>query len=176
MSLEGKTVEEIEALAELAAALGSDPRTRAQFLAGTKVLNPNANIPELDIPRQLAAQFKGPLDRLAQLEAQAIEREKRDRILAQRSGALAVPGITAADIPDVEALMVARRILDHKTAAEFHLAQKRVAEPTPSSMAGLRRFGQPALPDLTAFNGDLKAYTYKQAYAAIDELRGRRAA
>ena len=175
MSLEGKSVEDIEALAELANALGNNPATRLDFLRLTKKANPTANIPEIDIPIGLQGAMKPHLDRLAQLEAQAVERDTRDRITSQRKQALSVSGITEADMPAVEKLMTDRKILDHTTAAEFHVAQRRMAEPTPSSLTGLRTFGKPVMPDLAAFQGNLQAHARNEAYAAIDQLRGRRA-
>ena len=175
MSLEGKSVEDIEALAELANALGNNPATRMDFLRLTKKANPTANIPEIDIPIGLQGAMQPHLDRLAQLEAQAVERDTRDRITSQRKQALSVSGITEADMPAVEKLMTDRRILDHKTAAEFHVAQQRLAEPTPSSLTGMRTFGKPVMPDLAAFQGNLQAHARNEAYAAIDQLRGRRA-
>ena len=175
MSLEGKSVEDIEALAELANALGSNPNTRMDFLRLTKRANPGASIPEIDIPVGLQSSMQPHLDRLAQLEAKALQRDTRDNILSQRREALSVKGITEADIPAVEKLMTDRKILDHKTAAEFLSAQQRLAEPTPSSTAGSRTFGKPVLPDLTAFKGNMQAHARSEAYAAIDQLRGRRA-
>ena len=175
MGLEGKSVEDIESLAELANALGSNPATRQAFLRLTKMANPSANIPEIDIPAGLESTMRPHLDRLALLEAQSTKRELQDRITSQRREALSVNGITESDMPAVEKLMTDRKILDHKTAAEFLSAQNRLAEPTPSSMDGSRTFGKPVLPDLTAFNGNLQAYSRNEARSAIDQLRGRRA-
>ena len=45
-----------------------------------------------------------------------------------------------------------------------------------ANMPGVRQFGAPKLPDLKAFNGNIGAFARSEAYAAIDQLRGRRAA
>ena len=175
MSLEGKSVEEIQALAELASDLASDPKTRNSFLSLTKARNPNANIPEIDIPAALGAQFKPYLDKLDALSKREEERVLQERILASRR-AIVAKGVAESDVPEIEKLMVDKGIANHETAVEHYQMSKRAAAPTPSSMLpGLRRLEQPKV-DMKNFAGDPKAYTYNAAYSIIDELRGRKAA
>ena len=64
MSLEGKSAEEISALAELADQLANDPKTRKGFLHLSKAANPNAHIPEVDIPAQVNTMLEAGLKRL----------------------------------------------------------------------------------------------------------------
>jgi hypothetical protein len=175
MSLEGKTAEEIAALAELSANLMNDPKTRSGMLRLTKLANPSANIPEIDIPESIASAFKPQLDRLAQLEKQVQEREAEERVRSARRKALEVSGVSRDDIPDIEKLMIEKQIPDHKTAAEFLAMQRKSAEPTPAATAN-RTFGMPKTPDLKEFNGNMQAWARKNAFDVIDQLRGRRAA
>ena len=175
MSLEGKTPEEIAALAELSSSLMADPKTRAGMLRLTKMANPGANIPEIDIPDSIASAFRPQLDRLAQLEKQAQERDAEDRVRKSRKDALAVSGISRDDLPAIEKLMVDKKIPDHKTAAEFYDMQRKSAEPTPAAGAN-RTFGMPKTPDLKEFGGNMQAWARKNAFDVIDQLRGRRTA
>ena len=175
MSLEGKTAEEIASLAELSANLMNDPKTRAGMLRLTKMANPAANIPEIDIPDSIASAFKPQLDRLAQLEKQVQERDAEDRVRAARKKALEIQGVTRDDIPAIEKLMVEKQIPDHKTAAEFLAMQRKSAEPTPAAGAA-RTFALPKTPDLKEFGGNMQAWARKNAFDVIDQLRGRRTA
>lgn len=176
MSLEGKTVEEIQALAELANGLASDPKTRQGFLRLTKVMNPGTAIPEIDIPENIRNAMAEPLKQLDALTRKQAERDLRDSIEAKRSE-LRAKGYSDADIPKIEKLMVEKSIANHETAAEHMRLQDKAAVPTPATtIGGVRRFEQPTLPDLKAFGGDQKAYSYATAYQVIDELRGRKVA
>ena len=176
MSLEGKSVEDIQALAELADSLASNPNTRNGFLKLTKTVNPTANIPEIDIPNMLASQFAEPLKQLDALTKRNQELEMERRVEAQRRE-LIKAGIAPADVERVEKIMVEKKIADHATAAEYMKMSDRAAPPTPGAgLPGVRKYEQPTLPDLKTFGGDQKAYAYSTAYGVIDELRGRRAA
>jgi len=173
MSLEGKSVEEIQALAELANGLASDPKTRRGFLQLTKMANPATSIPEVDIPVQLESMLKPHFEKLDALSKRA-EQEDRERAVLKRREELIDEGVDPKDIPKVEKLMVDKGIANHKTAVEHMRLEARSAEPTPAAFSGPRRFEQPKLPDLKAFGGDQKAYAYATAYQVIDELRGRK--
>jgi len=176
MSLEGKSVEEIQALAELANGLASDPKTRSGFLHLTKIANPTTSIPEIDIPAGLQKQFQPYLEKLDALTKAQEQRELRDRIESSRKDIIA-KGVAPGDVQAIEKLMVEKGIANHDTAVEHYRMQQRAAEPTPASTAfGARKFEKPTLPDMKQFNGDPKAYTYATAYGVIDELRGRKAA
>lgn len=177
MSLEGKDPSEIEALASLAESLSSNPATRQGFLRLTKQVNPTANIPEIDTIDRVAAGLKPHLDRLKELEQKQLQRDVMDRIQAGRERALQVSGVTAADMPAIEKLMQERQIPDHATAAEFHAMQQRAAEPTAASFSHQSRtFGAPQMPDAKEFGGNLQTWSRNQAYATIDEMRGRKTA
>ena len=172
MSLEGKSVEEIQALAELAERMNADPRTRGTFLNAVKVLNPAANIPEIDIPASLQARFAEPLKQLDALTKKAQEREIQDQIEARRRE-IRKAGVSEDEVEKVEKLMVDKGIANHATAVEHLRMQERGATPTAASVSqGIRRLEKPTL-DLKANGGNVKDWAYSQANALIDEMRGR---
>lgn len=69
MALEGKTTEEIEALAQLADSVLSNPKTRGVFQRTLKTANPSLSIPELELEDRVAAAVKPHIDKVATLEA-----------------------------------------------------------------------------------------------------------
>jgi hypothetical protein len=174
MSLEGRTTEEINALAELASTLATNPKTRNGFLQLTKTANPDTAIPEIDIPQQLSSHFKPHLDRLAELEKAHQQRELQAKIEEGRKKALQVKGMNENDLPALEKMMVEKQLVSHETAAEFLMASRKAAEPTPAAFHQQRKFTVPSTPDLKEFGGNLRAHAQQQAYQVIDELRGRR--
>jgi hypothetical protein len=176
MSLEGRSVEDIQALAELANTLSTNPKTRHGFLSLTKVANPESSIPEIDIPAALRQQLTPYIEKIDALTKAKEERDMRDRIEERRREIIA-KGVSLSELPAIEKLMVDKGIASHDTAVEHYRMAQRAAEPTPAmANIGPRRFDAPKLPDLKAFGGDQKAYSYSSAYSVIDELRGRKAA
>ena len=176
MSLEGKTVEEIQALAELANELASDPKTRQHFLHLTKMANPNTSIPEIDIPANMRAAMIEPLKQLDALTRRQEERDLQDSIMVRRQEMMA-KGVRADEIQKLEKLMVDKGIANHDTALEHLRMSERAAAPTPAvGLPGVRRYETPKMPDMKEFQGDGKAFAYNAAYSVIDELRGRKAA
>jgi len=170
--LEGKSAEEIESLASLADSLANNPKTRRGFLSLTKQANPDAHIPEIDIPAQIGGLMAEPLKRLEAAENELRQRDIRDRIEQQRREL----GLSREELAAVEKTMVDHKIADHATAKTFMDMQRRQAEPTPASTAtGMRRFGPPTMPEIKP-GADLKSHAYTSAYGVIDELRGRRTA
>ena len=169
--LEGKSAEEIESLAALADSLANNPKTRRGFLSLTKQANPEAHIPEIDIPAQIGGLMAEPLRRLETAEAALRDRDVRDRIEAQRRDL----GLSREELAAVEKTMVEHKIADHKTAKRFLDMERQQATPTPASTAaGMRRFGAPTMPELKP-GSDLKQHAYTSAYSVIDQLRGRAA-
>ena len=172
--LEGKSVEEIQALAELANNLASDTKTRSRFLHLTKEANPGASIPEVDIPAQIRAQFEEPFKQLKALTLAEEKREFQDQIESRRREIIS-KGVDPKDVEKVEKLMVEKSIVNHETAVEYMRLSERAAIPTPAPTGnGLRRYDKPTMPDLKSHNGDQKAWSYATANSVIDELRGRR--
>ena len=169
-SLEGKSAEEIEALANLALHLTTG-KTRARALALTKELDPDASIPEIDIPNQFRGVLEKQAEELKAMQAKLEEQELRGRIEQRRQEL----GVSREELDRIEKAMVENKIADHKTAKTFLDMQARQAEPTSASVAaGLRRFEIPKI-DPKVSHDDLRAQSRQLAYQAIDELRGRRA-
>jgi len=174
MSLEGRTSEEIQALAELADSLGNNPNTRRGLLELSKRANPNLSIPEIDIPNSMLPTVQKMQERLDAAEKREADRQARERIIESRKKAIE-KGISEDKMPELEKLMVEKSIPDHATAAEYMKMQQQTAAPTSASSQS-KTFGRPVMPDLKAFGGSLKDFGRAQAYAAIDELRGRKSA
>ena len=173
VNLEGMSPEAIADLAMLAKGWSDNPKTRGQFLGLMKQADPTLSIPELDIPANIGGALKPHLDRLAKMENELAERGIRDTINARRA-ALTGKGISEKDIPEIEKIMVEKGIQSHDTAAEFFLAQRNSAPPTPSS------FSQPTIPkpDMKAMGGNVGAWARSEATSAISDIiraRGRAA-
>lgn len=130
ISLEGMSPEAVQGLALLAKGLSEDPKTRTRMLQLAKERDPSMSIPEIDLP----AQFNTALEeeRVARKKIEDEMRDERTRQqIIQRRGDIAKKGISESEIPEVEKLMTERGIVNHETAADFYLAQKKMAEPTP---------------------------------------------
>lgn len=129
ISLEGLTPEAIQGLALTAKSMLENPATRRETLALVKRVDPSQNIPEIDLP----AQFTTLLDE-ERTARKKIEDEVRDdrirRDVEKQRNKITAKGIAEADVEKVEKLMVDRGITNHETAAEFFIAQNKMAEPT----------------------------------------------
>ena len=174
VSLEGMSAEAIADLAALAKGLSENPKTRPGMLRLMKDADPSLSIPEVDIPANIGAAVKPHLDRIAKLEREGNERAIRDQITERRASLIKNKGLTEADIPEVEKLMIEKGISNHDTAADFLLSQRNSAQPTPSS------FSQPAIPrpDMKAMGGNIGAWARNEATTAIADIiknRGRAA-
>lgn len=169
--LEGKSSEEIEALAALADSLSSNPKTREGFLLLTKAANPEASIPEIDIPRRIQGLVQPYVEKITALEAKITDREARDKIEEKRRSL----GVSREELDAIEKVMIDKGIANHETAREFIAAQSRVAEPTPASTSRMYRpAGKDFLPSMNVDEARAQALT--MAHQVVDELRGRRAA
>jgi len=175
MSLEGKTTEEISALAELSAQLSANPKTRQGFLQLSKLANPDAAIPEVDIPAQLKSMMDAGLKRVEEAEKKVRDMELERSVTAKREALLSQDkfGLSKSDIPAIEKLMVDKHIPDHETAAEFYAMQRKAAEPTPAtSIQSVRDSTNPQM-DLKPFKGSLNDWARSAARNALDEMRGK---
>jgi hypothetical protein len=173
MSLEGKSAEEIAALAELAEQLANDPKTRKGFMQLSKIANPNAHIPEVDIPLQVNEMMKKGLERLEAAERKNQEYETERNILNRRQALIDNGKASKGDIAAIEKLMIEKKIPDHETAAEFYAMQQKAAEPTPrDARANVRETTMPAV-DTKPFKGNLNEWARNMAARTLDELRGK---
>jgi hypothetical protein len=71
MSLEGKSQQEVAALAALSDSLLADPKTRGQFQRLVKVAKPGVSLPEIELEDKVAAAIRPLQDTNAQLVAEA---------------------------------------------------------------------------------------------------------
>jgi hypothetical protein len=172
MSLEGKSVEEIASLAELAMQLSSNPKTRQGFLQLSKAANPEANIPEIDIPFQFKAVIDRGQKRIEDLEKQ-IQEDRLERSIEAKRRALVSGGkASRKDIEAIEKIMVEKHIPDHETAAEFYALQQKSAEPTTdvTVQRNLKESVNPQM-DLKQFNGNINDWARATAKNTLDEMR-----
>ena len=173
MPLEGKSAEEIAALAELAEQLANNPKTRKGFLHLSKAANPDAHIPEVDIPAQVNTMLEAGLKRLEAAEKKNAEYETERNILNRRQALIDAGKATKGDIAAIEKLMIDKHIPDHETAAEFYAMQQKAAEPTPrDARANVRETTMPAV-DTKPFKGNLNEWARNMAAKTLDELRGK---
>lgn len=79
MSLEGKSPEEITALAQLSDSVLSNPKYRTPFQRLLKASNPGISLPEVDMLDTVSAAVKPHIDKLAEIESQrAAEKAAQD--------------------------------------------------------------------------------------------------
>jgi len=72
-----------------------------------------------------------------------------------------------ADVPEIEKLMLEKKIADHETAAEYHNWMKQAAKPTPSGYnpSAIRQF------DLGKYWKDPRGAAQQEAVRAFADLR-----
>ena len=168
MSLEDLSLEARDELAALAKKLADNPKTRKEFLRLTKSVNPDLPIPELEIEDRTSS----ALDQM-RAENEAIRAKLREKeameTLEKRRNSLVKKGLVQSedDIPQVEKVMLDKKIADHETAAEYWQWMKQTAEPTASSY-------QPNTMskwDLSKFMKNPVGAARDEAFKALHELR-----
>jgi len=169
ISLEGMSPEAIQGLALLAKGLTEDPKTRTRMLSLAKERDPTLNIPEVDLPVQFTSLLEEERTKRQAIEDKMREddirreiREKRDTIMKK--------GISAAEVTEVEKLMTERGIVNHETAADFYLAQKKMAEPTPPPGSRYQPLQMPKI-DAKAFGGNMRTWGKNQASEFLAQIR-----
>ena len=158
----------IRGLAETAKGLLDDQSTRHNFLGMVKQKNARLSIPEIDIPAAINAQLAEERAKREALEAKIRENDVRAEIEKKRM-AIRSKGIAESEVAEVEKLMVERSIGDHNTAAEFFLAQKRMATPTPPSGKSYESLTLPKI-DASKYNGNMRNWgknVAAETFAAI---------
>lgn len=172
-SLEGMSPEAIAGLAMLAKGLSDNPGTRNDFLKMTKKMNPNLSIPEVDIPAVMYSTIEAESKKREALEQKIAEQEARENVRARRESLMESKGLTKSDMEEVEKLMVDKQIPSHETAAEFLLAQRQSARPTPFS--GARPQQVPKI-DAKDFGGNIAQWSRNEASNMIADIRAGRIA
>lgn len=172
VSLEGVSAEEIAGLATLAKRLGSNPKTRKDFMRLVKSDNPALSIPEVDLPDEIMAKIAEDAKERQKLEARLLESEQREEIRARREAIKRAKGLNDSQIEEVEKMMVEKGIHNHETAADFFLSQQKMAEPTPS-FEPAKRLEIPALDKIKSNQSPIDMYKTAM-HTAIDDLKSGR--
>lgn len=168
LSLEGMTPEAISGLALLAKGLSENKETRHAFLNLTKQMNPELNIPEVDIPLQMQGLMEAERKKREELENKIRESEVRDQIKERRATLMTDKKLSFEQVQEVEKMMTEKGIVNHDTAAEFYLSQQKLASPTPST-----GFGVNTVPkiDATQFGGNIAQWSRNEANQLISDFR-----
>jgi len=165
MSLEDIDDETRDELAQLANKLANSPSTRNEFLRLARKASPDMSIPELDMQDNMNAAMKPFQDKISSLENKLYEKEVTDRIMSNRQNLIDSGKISREDIPEIEKLMVDKKIPDYNTATEFYRLQKESAKPTPGMY-------QPKTPmvDVKKIGNNPTMWARDEASKAISEL------
>lgn len=176
MSLEGKSAEEINALAELADSVMSNPKTRTPFQRILKAANPGISVPEIEIEDRVAAATKPHVDKLAQLEARDAQRDaeqaanvlyeglRDDRVVKNRKDFSEL--VTYAAEKGFSTAEAGLRM-----ASQHRAAEQTPAEPTPQTAGMVDLSQREQHKDLLS---NPQGWARNTANAAIDELNKRR--
>lgn len=175
VSLEGMSPEAIHGLAILAKGLSQNEKTRGEFLRLTKAANPSLSIPEVDIPASMNVAMEAEREERRKLEAKIAEQEARENVRARRDSLMKTKGLTDADMAEVEKLMVDKQIPSHETAAEFLLAQRQSAKPTPMTIGNFGSHQAPSM-DLKQFGGNISQWARNEAVSTLNDIRSGRIA
>jgi hypothetical protein len=171
-SLEGLSQEAIIELAQVAKGLSDNSETRASFLGLVKKADPSMNIPELDIPVQMHAALQEERTKREALENKIMERDARDNVMNRREALKKSKGLSDEDVAEVEKIMVEKGISNHDTAAEFMVAQRQSAKPTPFQ-AGYGSHQAPQV-DTKPYGGNMAQWARNEAASTISDIRNGR--
>ena len=173
-TLEGMSAEEINSLALLAKTVRDNPTTRRTFLKTVKQVNPELNIPELDLEER-ATQLFSDRDKRSQELADELAAERQLRQARERIDTLKESGVVASTSEFNDLVKFAHekgyQTSDEglKLAAEARRREQQAAVPTPSTL-----FPRPDTKDKGLMR-DPQKWAREQAATAMDELiRGRR--
>ena len=173
-TLEGMSTEEIQSLALLAKTVRDNPQTRRTFLKTVKQVNPELNIPELDLEEQAMRLFQDR-DKQSEKLAEELAAERQLRQARDRIDALKDAGVVSSTGEFNDLVKFAHekgyQTSDEglKLAAEARRRETAAAVPTPSTL-----FPRPDTKDKGLMR-DPQKWARDQAAQAMDEiLRGRR--
>lgn len=169
ISLEGMSPDAIQGLAMLAKGLTDDPKTRGRMLSLVKERDPGLNIPEIDLPQQFHTMLSEERGKREAIENKMREDDVRREVMQKRQE-IQSKGISASEVVEVEKLMTERGIVNHDTAAEFYLAQKKMGEPTPPPGAAYQSLTLPVI-DAKPFGGNMRSWGKNQAAELFAGIR-----
>ena len=132
MSLENLDDTARDALASLTQMLSENPSTRKEFLRLTKKVKPEMAIPEIDIEETIEKTHSATDRRVQELEAKLREKDALDDLNSRRQKVIKRGLAKEDDIPEIEKVMLEKKIADHEAAAEYWQWMKQSAAPTPS--------------------------------------------
>ena len=171
MSLENLSLEARDELAQLAQTMADNPKTREAFLRLTKEVNPDLQIPEIQIKDMTRSELDAMRRENEALQAKFRERDAVDELNKRRSNLVKKGYISSEDeIAEVEKIMMEKQIHNHETAAEYHNWMKQAAKPTPSGYNpnAMNKF------DLSAYWKNPAGAARNEAAKALSEVRNPR--
>lgn len=145
MSLEGKSPDEIAALAQLADSVLSDPKTRTVFQRQLKIANPGVSLPEIDNLDMVANAVRPHIEKIGVLETKIAQSEAQtsaQREAEARFEALKDDGVIRTRKEFEELVQYANKSGFQTTDAGLRIAvshraaETTLATPTPMPGAG----------------------------------------
>ena len=167
MSLENLSLEQRDELAGLMQQLADTPETRKDILRLTRKIRPGLNVPELDIEDNTNSAISQMRAENEALKAKFSQREAVENLENIRRKVVKKGLVSEDEMPEVEKLMLEKRIADHETAAEHYNWMKQAAKPTPTGYnpSAIRQF------DLGKYWKDPRGAAQQEAVRAFADLR-----
>ena len=173
MSLENRSFDERDSLAELSKKLADNPKTRKAFLRLTKEVNPELNIPEIEIEDSTSSALLSMKKENDSLRNKFREREALDDLEKRRNN-LMKKGLAKSDddVAAIEKVMLEEGITNHEAAARHWAWMQQAAAPTPSQFHTNVAKNQGW--DLSRFSKNPIGTARDVAHEALAELRKNR--
>lgn len=173
MSLENMSFDERDSLAELSKKLADNPKTRKAFLRLTKEVNPELNIPEIEIEDSTSSALLSMQKENDSLRNKFREREALDDLQKRRNN-LMKKGLAKSDddVAAIEKVMLEEGITNHEAAARHWAWMQQAAAPTPSQFHTNVAKNQGW--DLSRFSKNPIGTARDVAHEALAELRKNR--
>lgn len=155
-------------LADLTLKLAHDPKTRKQYAKLVKEIDPSRTFPDVEMDEfRESVKAEREADKLAEAA-----QKTRERLAAQRSALIASGRFKEEQVKEMESSVMEKHgISDYDVAAKVFSADIKPASPTHELKS--RTWEMPTLTKEDM--GNMTAFSQKQAYAAIDELKTKRA-
>jgi len=173
MSLENLSFEERDSLAELSKKLADNPKTRKAFLRLTKEVNPDINIPEIEIEETTNSALMKMQRENDEIRNKLREKEALEDLEKRRNN-LMKKGLAKSDeeVAAIEKVMLEEGITNHEAAARHWAWMQQAAAPTPSQYSPnvMKNQGW----DLTRFKSNATTAAREVAHEALAELRKNR--
>jgi len=173
MSLENMSFDERDSLAELSKKLADNPKTRKAFLRLTKEVNPDLNIPEIEIEDSTSSALMKMQKENDSLRNRFREKEALED-LEKRRNSLMKKGLAKSDddVAAIEKVMLEEGITNHEAAARHWAWMQQAAAPTPSQFHTNVAKNQGW--DLSRFSKNPIGTARDVAHEALAELRKNR--